>query len=281
MQISGVGVPYDASVKTEKIANGAVINEKLSNDFHKNVPFGIAGLDGNGYVNVANLPITGMNYQGLWDADTNTPTLQDGTGNAGDYFRCSVDGTQDLGSGNITFTVGDVVIYNQSDIWQRVPAASGVVSVNGKNGIVEIKTSDIGFSGVIVYLGSDASFPGGGRQAIAWSGETVDTDNYWTTGIVLTVPSAGLYRLSMGANVSGSGSIRPSIGYDVNTFTVSITLLNGLGAVADFPVTLNGSKIVQLNAGDIIRFFVDCPGSTGFTVLGGNSTFASIQYLGA
>ena len=59
-------------------------------------------------------------YKGTWDASANTPTLANGTGTSGWYYRCSVSGTVNLGSGNITFTAGDDVTYNGT-IWQRIP----------------------------------------------------------------------------------------------------------------------------------------------------------------
>lgn len=64
-------------------------------------------------------------YKGTWSAATNTPTISDSGMSpapvAGDWYRCIADGTQNLGSGNISFTSGDDVYYNGT-IWQRVPA---------------------------------------------------------------------------------------------------------------------------------------------------------------
>jgi hypothetical protein len=51
-----------------------------------------------------------MEYKGVWDASTNTPTLTDGTGNNGDVYYVSVAGTQFTPS--IAFKVGDKVVYN-------------------------------------------------------------------------------------------------------------------------------------------------------------------------
>lgn len=88
---------------------------------------GIAPLDGSGKVPSSYLPVSGMQYQGTWNADTNTPALSDGTGVDGYFFRVTVAGTQNLGSGNITFSVGDDVIHNGS-VWQRAP--SGATATN-------------------------------------------------------------------------------------------------------------------------------------------------------
>lgn len=87
---------------------------------------GVATLDGSGKVPFSQLP-TSNPYKGTWNASTNAPTIANGTGTTGDYYRVSVAGTQNLGSGSITFAVGDDVIYNGS-IWQRVP--SGISATN-------------------------------------------------------------------------------------------------------------------------------------------------------
>ena len=62
------------------------------------------------------------NYLGTWNANTNSPTLADGTGDAGDYYRVSTGGTQDLGSGSVDYTADDIVIYNGT-IWQKIDAS--------------------------------------------------------------------------------------------------------------------------------------------------------------
>lgn len=79
---------------------------------------GLATLGAGGTVPLDQLPFSVADYLGAWDADTNTPTLADGVGNNGDFYTVSVAGTQDLGSGNITFAEGNIVIYNGT-IWQK------------------------------------------------------------------------------------------------------------------------------------------------------------------
>jgi len=79
--------------------------------------------------------IGGMIYQGVWDASTNTPTLADGTGTNGHYYNVTPGGTQDLGSGPITFTAGDRVVHNGT-IWQKWDTKDQVTSVHGRIGDV-------------------------------------------------------------------------------------------------------------------------------------------------
>jgi hypothetical protein len=103
---------------------------------------GVATLDGGGKVPVSQLPVGSQAYQGTWNASTNTPTLADGTGTGGWTYRVAVAGTQNLGSGNITFSVGDDIIYNGT-IWQRSPSAAAVTSVNGQTGVVSLNSDNI------------------------------------------------------------------------------------------------------------------------------------------
>ena len=91
------------------------------------VSLGIPQLDVNGKILVSQLPNSVMEYKGTWNANTNTPTLANGTGNQGDVYLCNVAGTVDFGAGPIAFFVGDQVIYSGS-IWQRASGATGTVT---------------------------------------------------------------------------------------------------------------------------------------------------------
>ena len=73
---------------------------------------GIATLDGGGKVPVSQLPSAIMTYEGVWNASTNSPSLADGVGDTGQVYRVGTAGSQNLGSGSISFSVGEYVIYN-------------------------------------------------------------------------------------------------------------------------------------------------------------------------
>ena len=103
---------------------------------------GVATLDAGGKVPTSQLPGGLLIYKGTWDAATNTPTLANGTGSAGDTYLCNVAGTVNFGAGNITFAVGDLAIYNGT-IWERSGSASDVTSVNGFQGAVVLDLDDI------------------------------------------------------------------------------------------------------------------------------------------
>lgn len=111
---------------------------------------GIATLDAGGKVPVSQLPNSVMEYLGTWAASTNTPTLSNGTGNAGDVYIASDAGTVDFGAGNITFAAGDWVIYSGS-VWQKSVNSNAVASVNGFTGVVVLDTDDIA-EGTALYF---------------------------------------------------------------------------------------------------------------------------------
>lgn len=79
-------------------------------------------LDGsNDYIEVADsdklsFQTASGSLQGTWSAATNTPFLTDGTGTSSHYYVVTAAGTQNLGSGAITYAIGDTIKYNGS-IW--------------------------------------------------------------------------------------------------------------------------------------------------------------------
>lgn len=117
----------------------------------KGAALGVATLDAGGKVPVGQLPSSIMEYKGTWDASTNTPALADGVGDTGDVYRVSVAGTQDLGNGPISFSVGDYVIYNGVE-WEKSDTTDAVASVNGYTGIVVLVSDDIAEGATNLYF---------------------------------------------------------------------------------------------------------------------------------
>jgi hypothetical protein len=124
---------------SEKIAN----SEKGANN-------GVATLDAGGKIPAAQLPNSVMDFKGNWDASSNSPSLADGTGSAGDVYRTNVAGSQDLGSGSQTFAVGDWVVYNGS-IWEKSNNSNAVMSVNSQTGVVVLDSDDISEGSTNLY----------------------------------------------------------------------------------------------------------------------------------
>lgn len=91
---------------------------------NKGVANGYAGLDGSGAVPTTQLPASVLgeaDYKGLWNAATNTPTLANGVGANGYFYRCNVAGSVDFGAGSISFQIGQSAIYDGSSaLWQKI-----------------------------------------------------------------------------------------------------------------------------------------------------------------
>ena len=87
---------------------------------------GVATLGSDGKVPSAQLPTMGSSYKGTWNAATNTPTIADGVGTAGDYYLVSTGGTWN----GIVFLAGNTVIYSGT-VWQKAGGGSGTVTSVG------------------------------------------------------------------------------------------------------------------------------------------------------
>lgn len=116
---------YTGSTISDNI-DQAAINQELEtevelkiNSSEKGANNGVAELDGSGKVPAAQLPTSLMEYEGDWNASTNTPALANtDVDKKGTVYRVSVAGTHDFGAGNITFAVGDWA-YNNGTIWDK------------------------------------------------------------------------------------------------------------------------------------------------------------------
>lgn len=125
------------------------VNDNVSNLIatligHRGTANGFATLDASGRVPYSQLPESAMEYKGQWNAETNTPTLADGTGSKGDFYIVSVGGTQNLGSGNIQFSANDRIIYDGS-VWTRLSVGdvSTVNNISPENGNVTLTGENI------------------------------------------------------------------------------------------------------------------------------------------
>lgn len=166
---------------------------------------GVATLDSGGKVPTSQLPFAGLSYEGSWNANTNSPTLADGVGTGGDFYITSVAGTQDLGSGNISFDVGDWALYNGS-VWQKVPSSAAVTSVFGRTGAVTATAGD--------YTAADVTnVPAGGVAA---------------TTVQAAVNELDTEKQAAASTLTSWAAITRASGFDTFTQTPSSANLRGL-----------------------------------------------------
>ena len=159
---------------------------------------GVATLDAGGKVPVSELPaavLGALNYQGTWDASTNTPTLTSSVGTKGYYYVVSVAGNTNL-NGITDWLVGDWAVYNGT-VWQKVDNTETVTSVNGQTGAVVLTTTNIA-EGTNLYYTDVRS-----RAAIS-AGTGISYDN--ATGVVTNAAPDQTVALTDGTAIDVTGT---------------------------------------------------------------------------
>ena len=128
--------------------------------FGRNPTFNNVTIDGELIINGS--VFTGLDYEGAWNASTNTPTLTSSVGTLGQFYIVSVAGATDL-NGITNWDVGDWALFNGS-VWQRVEggadgnfstlSVSGLSSLNGGANVTGTVTADTYNIGALGSLGS-------------------------------------------------------------------------------------------------------------------------------
>ena len=122
--------------------SGVTISDYVANAT-KGVANGVATLDSGGQIPLSQIPPLGdLNYQGTWNATTNTPTLTSSVGTKGYYYVVSVAGTTNL-NGITDWQISDWAVFNGS-VWQKIDNTDLVTSVNGYTGAVNLTYTDVG-----------------------------------------------------------------------------------------------------------------------------------------
>lgn len=143
-------------------------------ELNAGVANGVATLDAGGKVPASQIPLQGdLNYQGTWNATTNSPTLTSSTGTKGYYYVVDVAGSTNL-NGITDWQIGDWAIYNGS-VWQKVDNTDAVTSVNGQVGTVVLTTTNIA-------EGTNEYFTTARARASVSAGTAISYDN--STGVI-------------------------------------------------------------------------------------------------
>jgi hypothetical protein len=262
-----LGVAYGTSSGTVAQGNDSRITgaQQASEKGQAN---GFASLDSGGKVPVGQLPSSIMEYQGVWNASTNTPTLADGTGSAGDVYRVSVAGSRNLGSGSISFAVGDYCVMNSSNVWEKSDTTDAVSTVAGRTGDVTLTSSDVGLGNV------DNTSNSTERAATATlSNKTLTnpTVNNYTEGVVAigTVTSSNTLSLTSGTVQTATLTASTACTFTMPTATAGksfVLLLKQAASTGNGTATFTSVKwsggtapTITATAGkmDILSFFAD------------------------
>ena len=173
--------------------------------------------------------MSGLTYQGTWNASTNTPTLTSSVGTEGYYYIVSVAGSTNL-NGITDCKVNDWAVFNGS-VWQKIDNTDTVTSVNGQTGAVVLTAADVGAQPSGTYVNSvSGTAPvvssGGTTPAISMAAANTTTNGYLTSTDWNTFNSkqpAGTYVNSVSATspVTSTGGTTPTIAMPAATTSVN------------------------------------------------------------
>lgn len=147
----------------------------------------------------------GLNYLGTWNASTNTPYITNSIGSNSDYYVVSVAGSQNLGSGAISFNIGDWVIHN-GVAWEKINNSNDVNSVFGRTGTITAQFGDYTWSQIDRTSSSisditdvNAASPSSGQLLVSngtqWINTSVSGDvNFNSSGNLQINPGAIQYN---------------------------------------------------------------------------------------
>lgn len=117
----------------------------------------------------------GLNYKGLWNANTNTPDLTALTPVNGDFYIVDTAGSTNL-DGITNWNIGDWAIHGGS-AWHKVDNTDHISSVNGKTGIVVLTTTDIAEGTHLYYTNVRAD----ARVQTAIQDSSTSTTTLWSS----------------------------------------------------------------------------------------------------
>jgi len=178
---------------------------------------GIAALDGTGKVPTSQLPssiVGSLQYQGVWNANINSPTLASGTGTKGYMYKVSVAGSTAI-DGTSNWTVGDMIIFDGT-VWDKIDGpAEAVTSVNGS-------------MGAITGLATIASPTFTGVPAAPTATYPTNTTQIATTAYVTTAISSNAYVLPAATtSVIGGVSVPSGAGLVLTSGSLSLSSPSG------------------------------------------------------
>jgi hypothetical protein len=227
------------------------------------------------------LSITGnLNYQGSWNASTNTPTLTSSVGVNGYYYVVSVSGSTNL-NGITDWVVGDWAIFNGS-AWQKIDQTNLVTSVAGRTGAVVLANTDISGLGTMSTQNANAVAVTGGSINGTTVGATTASTGAFTTvtaSTSLTTPtvqatnsaglalknSAGTTQLSMGGG--GGDNLSINVSTNINGTNAQIDISpTGTGHVHMKPTGVNSIEIAPTFVGDIDNMIIGATTAAAATV---------------
>jgi len=172
-----------------------------------------------------------VNYEGTWNASTNTPTLASSVGTKGDYYVVSVTGTTNL-NGVTAWTQGDWAIFNGS-AWEKVDNTDLVTSVAGRTGAITLTTADVsGLGTIATQASSNVSITGGSITgitdlAVADGGTGASTASGARTNLGLVIGTDVLAPTGSAASLTSFPTFNQNTTGTASNVTGTVAVANG------------------------------------------------------
>jgi hypothetical protein len=258
------------------IANTQVSGLGTASTKDAGVALGVATLDAAGKVPASQIPLQGdLNYQGTWNATTNTPTLTSSVGTKGYYYVVDVAGTTNL-NGITDWQIGDWAIFNGS-VWQKVDNTDAVTSVNGLVGTVVLTTTNIA-------EGTNEYFTTARARASISAGTGISYDN--STGVVTNSAPDQTVALTGAGTTTVTGTYPNFTITSDDQYDGTVTSVGGTGTVNGLTLTGTVTSSGNLTLGGTLD--LSSPPAIGGTVpnavtgttIIASTGFVSENYLG-
>ena len=222
---------------------------------------------------------SGLDYQGTWNASTNTPALASGVGTNGYYYIVSVAGSTNL-DGVTDWQIGDWAVFNGS-VWQKLDQTDIVTSVAGRTGAVTLSNTDISGLGTMSTQNSSSVSISGGTisgitdLAIADGGTGASTESGARTNLGATTIGGNLFTLTNPSavrfprfnadntvSVLDDSSFRTAIGAGQGTVSSVAASVPSFLSVAGSPITSSGTLAITFSG----TALPSANGGTGLTL---------------
>ena len=204
---------------------------------------GVATLDSSGKLTTSQIPtslVGALQYQGTWNASTNSPTLVSSTGTKGQYYKVSNSGTTTI-DGISSWTAGDLIIFD-GITWDKVDGnPNEVLSVAGRTGAVTLTSSDVGLGNVtnVAQLAS--------TQTLAITGDITASATALSTGTITTTlaTQAGLIAGTYNNSATQTTPFTINAKGLVTATGAGVTITPAWGSITSKPTTISGFGITD------------------------------------
>jgi len=267
-----------------EVTDSAVVNGTMTflqnARFNSTVQDGSGNSGGNGQVLsststgvtwIDQLP-SGLNFQGSWDANANSPALASGVGVQGYYYIVGTPGTTNL-DGNNSWQTGDWAIFNGT-VWQEIDnqnifSGSGTTNTLTKwTGTQSLGNSSITDDGTSVIVANDTYL----------QGSTIHIGNAVTDSAVVNGTMTFQENARFNSTVQDVGGQPGSAGQVLSSTGTSVqwkSVVDGSGITHKIPKWADSDTLTDSSLSDNAGA-VSLSGTSFTSTTNANQTFSSI-----